>query len=98
MEVNFLSEADRKFVVDELNKRIKMPVCPFCGSNSYTLIDGANRVVLQDNLMEFNISGKNIPVIIISCSNCGHLDYFAIKAIIPDVDLHSSKEENNNEQ
>ncbi len=82
---------NQRELLDSLNNKIKIPNCPFCGSRNFNLIEGFSRLDLSDNVNNIQIGGKNVPIISIACSNCGHIESFAVKAIIPDIDTQKGE-------
>lgn len=62
--------------------------CGSCGSGEMTLIDGFVNQPLQDTFSGgLIIGGKSLPLIALVCNKCGHVQYYALKAIIQDLDL-----------
>lgn len=47
--------------------------CSLCGQNAgYNLPDGFAFLVLQDNVATVNLTGNGVPVVPITCNNCGN--------------------------
>jgi hypothetical protein len=60
-------------IIDALNAKDVESVCPRCGTNSWTLVDGYMSHPLSDNLRTLVIGGRALPTIAVICNHCGYL-------------------------
>lgn len=74
-ETNF--EQNKQKIVMEITKKVQDLKCPMCFSKNFTLTEGYFAHVLQNDLKNINIGGKNVPVVPIVCKNCGYILEFA---------------------
>jgi hypothetical protein len=57
-------------------------------TESVTLIDGFVNQPIQNELSgAFMVGGPAIPMIMLLGNNSGHIYYFALKAVLPDIKL-----------
>ena len=53
-----------------------------------TLVDGFMNTPIQNELSwNFVVWGPSIPMIAIVCNNCGHVQYYALKALLPNENI-----------
>jgi hypothetical protein len=50
-------------------------------------IVGMTSIMMQDDLGTYQIGGKSIPAVVVVGHNTGRVYQFAIKALLPDVDI-----------
>lgn len=68
----FFSEETRNEILNTLHKRIKIPACPLCGTNTWTLADGFVALPLQEDFFAFAVGGPVLPCVALVCKNCGN--------------------------
>ena len=56
-------------------KGVNQP-CPRCASQSFSVV-GESRIQLQEDPNTYQIGGKNIPTVLVACSNCGYITQHA---------------------
>lgn len=54
--------------------------CPFCGRTKYAPLDKFTMVQVQHQGTDIQF-GESIPAAILVCSNCGHIDLFAMNPL-----------------
>lgn len=57
-----------------------IPACPFCGSRNYTSTDSIATILINTEITGINI-GPTIPSGILVCTQCGHIELFALGAL-----------------
>lgn len=72
----------KTFSQEEFNRKLseKCPdpqPCPFCGCKHFSTTENICNLPLQDRLEGFEF-GRSIPCGIAICSNCGHVNLFAL--------------------
>lgn len=75
-----MKEYDSKDFLTALDKKVKgrpVPQCPFCGGNSFSTTQEYATILLSKDLHAINI-GTSVPVGMLVCKNCGHVEFFAL--------------------
>lgn len=69
----------RKFLelMEERTKGRGIPSCPFCGGQKFSSPSKVAQMIIGDDLDALSI-GPSVPAGMVICSNCGHIDFFAI--------------------
>lgn len=78
---NILSEEKRKQIANKLNSKGFKMVCPMCGNNHFTVVDGYLNNTLQGDLHKLNLSGPSLPTCAIVCEKCGFISQHALGAL-----------------
>ena len=63
----------------KMNDR-EVPNCPYCGGQSFTSTDKFATILIGDDTKSINI-GPSIPSGMLVCSNCGHIELFALGSL-----------------
>lgn len=80
--------------LSKFRERVKaMPRCPFCGKSNYSVNQEFAQILVQGRISGIQI-GTSIPAGVISCDNCGHIEFFALGA----YDMLPKHEVEKNEQ
>ena len=66
------TEETRNEILNTLHKRIRIPACPLCGTNAWTLADGFVALPLQGDFSAFTVGGPVLPCVALVCNNCGN--------------------------
>lgn len=71
-----------------------MPRCPFCGGNAYTTPEQVATIPVGISFKGLSI-GQTAPCAMIVCTNCGHVDYFAlgVLGLLPSNDKTGGQDE-----
>lgn len=80
--------------IEKFNKKTSgrnLPTCPYCGGQNFTVMDSVASILIGKDLSSISI-GPSIPSGVIACTNCGHLEFFALGAL----GLLPQKEDSNN--
>ena len=59
-------------------------VCPICQGRSFNMPPHIATVLLTDTLGTVKV-GDHIPAAVIVCNKCGHMDFFALTVLIPEI-------------
>ncbi len=90
MSNHYSADEFRKVLLRRLNQKI--PPCPFCGESSFSTNGDFVSLLSQKEFGTIQI-GAHIPVGIVVCNNCGHIEQFALGALGL---LNKAQEEVNN--
>ncbi|MFA5748126.1 MAG: hypothetical protein WC872_03340 [Candidatus Absconditabacterales bacterium] len=71
-------------IINALNAKANS-LCPCCGSQRRTLLPGFIPQGIQDSLKGLILGGKTVPMIGRACINCGYVQHFALKLLLPDA-------------
>lgn len=73
-------------ILDALkNKCDSTKGCRICNEPNLTLIDGfINQPISKQVSGSIVVGGPTMPLIATACKNCGNVQYFALKALLPD--------------
>lgn len=78
----------KKQITEALNDRFSKQGALFSGETSgFTLVDGFVMQSIQDKLGGIYIGGKSIPMVMVVGNSSGRIYYFALKALLPDVNI-----------
>ena len=69
--------------IQELEKRNAQNPCHRCGNNNFEIIEGYSYFPIQDNPGDIVLGGKNVPAILVVCTNCGSITPHAIGVFKP---------------
>jgi hypothetical protein len=62
--------------------------CSSCWSKEMTLIDWISKDLLQDDtLWGLVLWWPTLPKILLVCSDCANINYYALKALLPNKDI-----------
>lgn len=78
---NILSDEKRGEIANKLKSKGLKMVCPMCGNNNFTVIDGYINNALQGDLHNFNLGGPSLPTCAIACERCGFISQHALGAL-----------------
>ena len=67
----YFSEETRREILSTLHERIKIPACPLCGTNTWTLADGFVALPLQEGFSATFAVGV-LPCVALVCNHCGN--------------------------
>jgi hypothetical protein len=56
-------------------------------TTGFTLVDGFAIQTIQDQTAGFILGGKSVPMVIVVGNTTGRIYYFALKALIPNLEL-----------
>ena len=81
-----LTEEARQYLRKALNDRGARSMC--CVAPNRQVVDTVSYIGIAQVERGWNIFTKTdaIPVVMAMCTTCGHLDYYAMKFLIPDLD------------
>lgn len=68
-------------ILEKLTSRGVNAVCPRCGNNSFTLVDGMFVQVVQEDTDKLRLGGTTVPTVITACTNCGFIAQHALGAL-----------------
>ena len=75
-----MKEYDGKAFVNAVTKKtngFNMAKCPFSGGNQFTTPEEFGSIIIGKDLHSINL-GPSVPVGMIICQNCGHIDFFSL--------------------
>ncbi|MBR3503845.1 MAG: hypothetical protein IKO07_06325 [Clostridia bacterium] len=55
--------------------------CPFCGSKQFSVIEEFCQLPVQTEPQTTIKIGTSVPCGVVVCTNCGHINLFALKAL-----------------
>ena len=64
---------------EKMNGR-EVPNCPYCGGQSFTSTGKFATILIGDDTNSINL-GPSIPSGMLVCSNCGHIEFFALGSL-----------------
>ena len=75
-------------IIGALNAKRKEAKCTSCGEAKWVVVDGFINQPFQKELSaSFVIGGPSIPIVAVVCNNCGLINYYALKALLPDINI-----------
>ncbi|OIR59872.1 hypothetical protein BLL41_18730 [Bacillus sp. FMQ74] len=77
----FTEELDQK-IKQAITSKVKGP-CDKCGNFGFELLDGTVRLDLQNKPNVIEVGGPSVPTIALACNNCGKIDLYAAKILVP---------------
>lgn len=69
--------------IEKLNEKMagrNLPNCPYCGGTNFSVTDSVASILIGKDLSSISI-GPSIPAGVVVCTNCGHIDLFALGAL-----------------
>ena len=78
-----MKKYDPKEFIEAFGKHINgrdIPDCPYCGGQKFTSTDKFASIIIGDDTTSVNL-GPSIPSGMLICSNCGHIEFFALGAL-----------------
>lgn len=80
--------------IESLNKKLKEKgkehlKCPVCSHETFAIVDGYTRRIINDEVNNVSINPNSVPSISLVCGNCGYILDFALGGL----GLLSKKEE-----
>ena len=87
-----MSKYNQPQVIDFLNEKWKGKGCPMCGRRSLSLSENIFEI-REFNDGNFVVGGQIIPLIPITCSNCGHT-IFVNAIVVGAVERNNGEKEN----
>lgn len=66
--------------IEEINKKAKHLSCPFCGCNNFTTTESMAKIIIDKDFKAMDL-GTTIPAGMIVCTNCGHMEFFALGSL-----------------
>lgn len=76
-----LTEEQKQQIANKLNSKGLKMVCPMCGNNHFSVVDGYLSNPLQSDLHNLNLGGQVLPTCAIVCDNCGFTSQHALGAL-----------------
>ena len=76
-----LSEAQKKEIVQRLESKGAKRPCPRCNNSQFTLMDGYVVHPVQSSIDSLTIGGRNVPAIVVFCTQCGYMAQHALGAL-----------------
>jgi hypothetical protein len=81
-------EANKERIRQALDARLKAPgSTQFLGEQGFTLIDGFFNQSFQKELPGIMIGGQALPMVAIVGNTTGRVYFFALKSLLPDIQL-----------
>ena len=68
----------REVIVNRLMQAGIQTMCPMCGGELKTLMDGYVVTILQPNIRKLQLGGKTLPAVAMVCGKCGYLRQHAL--------------------
>ena len=78
-----MNKYDSEKFVSALTEKVNsngLPRCPYCGADKFTTTKEYGSLLINDDLDGLNI-GPSIPMGLLVCMNCGHIELFALGAL-----------------
>lgn len=79
-----LTELKQRQIADSLTRKGATRPCERCGENVFEIV--ADGYIRHDFHIEENksfVKRPHVPTAAIGCTNCGNLNFFALKALLP---------------
>jgi len=89
-----IPERKKEVIANRLKHAGLQSLCPMCGGEITTLIDGYIVPILQMDIKTINLSGKCLPTVAMVCSKCGYLRQHALGPLGLLENLQEKEEEN----
>jgi len=79
----FLSAEQMGKIVDTVLAKTKGKKCSDCGGTAFSVEDGFVHFSMINPKIKavMQIGGPFIPACVLSCSNCGHLDFYSLRGL-----------------
>ena len=71
-------------LIQTINQKWKSKTCPMCGNNNWTIDTDMMTMLGVGNDKSINLGGKIIPVVAVTCNECGNtifINPLAIKCV-----------------
>jgi len=59
-------------IIEALSKKAPNSICPICKSKKWNVADGYIVLPVSPHPRELHLSGRVIPLVAVTCSNCGN--------------------------
>lgn len=76
-----MTEDKKRKIVEALAERMPQLYCPMCGSSSFSLLDGFNIEIMQEDITRIQLDGRTLPSVTFVCERCGFISHHAIGAL-----------------
>lgn len=76
-----MTEDKKRKIVEALAERMPQLHCPMCGSSSFSLLDGFNIEIIQEDITKIQLDGRTVPSATFVCERCGFISHHAIGAL-----------------
>lgn len=73
-----MEEKDKIMIVAALEQRVGKLECPICHQSKYTFLDGYFIDVVQEDYKTVKLGGRMLPMVVLVCNQCGHIDKFSL--------------------
>jgi ribosomal protein L37E len=80
--------------IKEFEKRKALNSCHRCGMNNFEIVEGYSYFPIQENPGNMMLGEKNIPTILVVCTNCGAITPHAIGVFKPLEDKNEKEVKN----
>ncbi|MFN2746392.1 MULTISPECIES: hypothetical protein [unclassified Bacillus (in: firmicutes)] len=77
------SEGLKNKIMDIIQKRGLLKPCENCKHDEMVMIEPFARLDLQDDSSVLSVGAEAIPSIAIVCTNCGKMNLYAAKVLLP---------------
>ena len=67
-----LTEQQKRFIEILNSKGIKL-ICPRCGNNNFSILEGYVNLPMAEKVGEIILGGRTLPTIVTYCTKCGFL-------------------------
>lgn len=81
-----LTEEARQYLRDALNGKGAISAC--CAAPNRQIVDSVSHIGLAQVERGWNLFTHpgSVPVVLAMCTRCGHMDSYAMRVLIPDLD------------
>ena len=78
-----MDKTKREEIINRLDEKGVRALCPRCGNNSFSVLDGYFIQTIQDEVRGGIVlgGGKSIPSVITVCNKCGFISQHALGAL-----------------
>jgi len=74
----YIPKHKKKAIVNRLMQAGIQTMCPMCGGELNTLIDGYVVTILQPHINKYQLGGKTLPAVVMVCGKCGYIRQHAL--------------------
>jgi hypothetical protein len=69
-------------IAKQIEAKGALKPCARCGQQKFSLLDGFVSLPLSQEISNnVVIGGPSVPCAVVACSNCGHIDFYALGAL-----------------
>lgn len=75
-----MKQYDANEFILKLNNRLgysDVQRCPFCGGEDFSTPPEFGTILLQNNMSKYSL-GSTVPVGLVICEKCGHVEFFSL--------------------